>query len=117
METGVDAEASRWGWQDPPDDHTQYTKAMWLKARVDLTAAFTKRDEKMIELMKDVKWGHTMWSPLDPPSCSPTSACKKAIQWFANKRTITLSSAQGNVYYATDGSDPRAPVANLLPVA
>lgn len=97
IEQAVIAESARWG--DTRFD-SPLTQADWFRARDDVLAQMENNNDLLIELAR--KAGY--YPNLDPPHFNRQSGP------VASGFNVTMSAAAGQIYYTTDGSDPRLAV-------
>jgi hypothetical protein len=94
IESAIVAESARWGdvrYEEP------ITLSDWQMANENVLRQMEGNAEKMIRLAREAGY----YPPIEPPRMSPLGAA------FSGVQTVTLDAPTGEIYYTTDGSDPR----------
>lgn len=90
-------EAARWG---DTRNETPITPADWQEARATILARMEGNAAKLVRLMRAAGY----YPPLDPPVFNQPGGL------VTTGFTVTMTAAEGDVYYTTNGADPRLPV-------
>jgi hypothetical protein len=95
IEQAIVGESARWGdsrYEQP------ITQADWRKARDNVLAQMAGNGDKLINLARE----QGFYPPLDPPAFTPSGDA------VITPGTALEMSAAGDIYFTTDGRDPRA---------
>jgi hypothetical protein len=98
IETAIVAESARWG---DARYETPITQDDWFHANTQVLAQMEGNAARLLAEARAAGY----YPAIDPPLFSQFGG------EFAETLTVTLEAAQGTIYYTTDGSDPRTPVA------
>ncbi|MCF7972982.1 MAG: lamin tail domain-containing protein [Phycisphaerae bacterium] len=107
------AESARWGDAKKNDNQRPFTRDDdWLPEIDRLlynsgTRYLTRRVEVVMAQLRDVGWLPTVDPPMVTPHGGPITASQK----------IVMDAPVGQIYYTTDGSDPRLPIGQSRPGA
>jgi len=98
------AESARWGdaQRHPPFTKQDWANEInWLLTNTSDGRVLTQRVGVVLQQLRDVGW----YPYVNPPTLShPGGEVPKG-------QTLTMSASSGKIYYTTDGTDPRLPVA------
>ncbi|HEY53130.1 MAG TPA: hypothetical protein G4N94_06700 [Caldilineae bacterium] len=96
IESAIIAESARWGDARLEDPITQED---WRQARDFVLAQMNGNADKLIALTRDVGY----YPDIDPPTWSQPGGV------FKDELTLEMASTVGDIFYTTDGNDPREP--------
>ncbi|MBI9016809.1 MAG: lamin tail domain-containing protein [Phycisphaerae bacterium] len=95
IDLAIIAESARWG---DVQRSTPYTRNDWINATNYLmTSYFNQRTDKIIEQFKNQGW----YPQLEPPQFNQNGG------QVDSDFQLIMTSSQSDIYYTTDGSDPR----------
>jgi len=94
-------EAARWGdvRYEPP-----ITRNNWLKAYENVLAQMDGNVERLVTLAREAGY----YPPDDPPTFNQHGGA------ITTGFELTMAAPEGTIYFTTDGSDPRAPVTDVI---
>jgi len=94
LANAIVAESARWG---DVRTATPITQADWQRASTSVLQQMKGNGDKLLALARAAGY----YPPIDPPQIGPTATT------FAERVTVTMTTATGTIYFTTDGSDPR----------
>lgn len=95
IDPGIMGESARWGdvRVDPPVDRDD-----WVAAVERIAKLMDGNADRLLRLAREEGY----YPAVEPPQITPGS------QSFGERLTVTLEAPAGEIYFTTDGSDPRA---------
>ena len=118
LEPAIVAESARWGRKGPP-----YTKRDWENAVEKLLWIVRERSAVVLKQLQNAQ-RYAAGSPRDPlvdaplyPRVLPVSLTPEGGSFPAKQTVLVPAEGQGDVYFTTDGSDPRAADGTIGPTA